>query len=51
MDEGEREKAAGTEEELVERLTDEESDRYIVEEDVKDTLNQFRELGLVDENG
>ena len=40
-----------TEEELVERLTDEESDRYIVEEDVKDTLNQFRELGLVDENG
>jgi hypothetical protein len=40
-----------TEEELVERLTDEESDRHVVEEDVKKTLNQFRELGLVDNNG
>lgn len=40
-----------TEEELVERLTDEESDRHEVEEDVKKTLEQFRELGLVDTNG
>ncbi|MBU7045102.1 MAG: PqqD family protein [Theionarchaea archaeon] len=39
------------EEELVERLTDEESDRHEVEEDVKKTLEQFRELGLVDNNG
>ncbi len=40
-----------TEEELVERLTDEESDRHEVEEDVIKTLEQFRELGLVDNNG
>lgn len=37
-----------TEEELIERLTEEESDRPVVEEDVKKTLENFLELGLVE---
>ena len=36
-----------TREELIDRLTDEESDRPVVEEDVKKTLESFSELGLV----
>ncbi|MBU7018724.1 MAG: PqqD family protein [Theionarchaea archaeon] len=40
-----------TENELVERLTDEETDRQVVDEDVRKTLKQFKELGLVDDNG
>ncbi|MBU7023492.1 MAG: PqqD family protein [Theionarchaea archaeon] len=36
------------EEELLEMLMDEESDRSTVEEDVKKTLSKFRELKLVE---
>lgn len=37
-----------TEEELIDRLTEEESDRPVVKEDVKKTLETFLELGLVE---
>ncbi len=37
-----------TREELVNRLTEEESDRSTVEEDVEETMKKFRELNLVE---
>ena len=37
-----------TEEELVNRLTDAESEKSLVEQDVKETLERFRELQLVE---
>ncbi len=37
-----------TQEELVSRLTEEESDRSTVEQDVEETVRKFRELSLVE---
>jgi hypothetical protein len=36
-----------TKSELIQRLTDEESDRPVVEEDVEETLARFKELDIV----
>lgn len=37
-----------TEEELVGRLKDEETKRSFMEQDVKETMNRFKELGFVE---